>query len=130
ELGNLAAMRTNLAIYLQEYDDIQKTVSASNPETGAFETYVLNAAKADIPGVEFDVMVAPTASLIFTFGWSYVDPEYKKWPRAIESGPNLGQLVDYSESKFEWIPKHSLTTSVAYTLPLEAAVGEVTVGAY
>ena len=130
DLGNLAAMRTNLAIYLQEYDDIQKTVSGSNPDTGAFETYVINAAKAEIPGIEFDVMVAPTDSLVLTFGWAYVDPEYKDWPRAIDSGPNQGQVVDYSESKFEWIPKNSLTTSVAYTLPLDAAVGELTLGAY
>lgn len=130
DLGNLAAMRTNLAIYFQEYDDIQKTVSGTNPDTGAFETYVINAAKAEIPGVEFDVMIAPVAELVMTFGWAYVDPEYKEWPRFIDSGPNQGQLADYSESTFEWIPKNSLTTSVAYTLPLDQKVGEVVLGAY
>ncbi len=123
-------MRTNLAIYLQEYDDIQKTVGGSNPETGAFEAFVVNAAEAEIWGVEFDVMVAPTANLVMTLGYSYVDPEYKDWPRIQETGPDQGEIVDYSQSEFEFIPKHSVTGSIAYTLPLDADVGEVTLGAY
>lgn len=126
ELGNLAAMRTNLAIYWQDYDDIQKSVSSTNPDTGAFETYVVNAAEADIWGVEFDVMVAPTDSLTLTLGYSYVDTEYEEWPREVEPGV----IVDYSESTFEWIPENSLTFSVNYVLPLEAAIGEVSVNAF
>jgi iron complex outermembrane receptor protein len=126
ELGNLAAMRTNLAIYWQDYDDIQKSVSSTNPDTGAFETYVINAAEADIWGVEFDVMVAPTDSLTLTLGYSYVDTEYEEWPRETEPGV----IVDYSESTFEWIPENSLTASVSYVLPLDASIGEVSVNAF
>ncbi len=126
ELGNLAAMRTNLAIYLQDYDDIQKSVSGTNPETGAFETYVVNAAEADIWGVEFDVMVAPTTNLTLTLGYSYVDTEYDEWPREVEQGV----IQDYSESKFEWIPAHSLTGSVNYVLPLDEDIGEVALTAF
>ncbi|MCB1689556.1 MAG: TonB-dependent receptor, partial [Halioglobus sp.] len=58
-VGNFASVRTNLAIYAQEFDDIQKTLSGTNPDTGAFETFTANAAKADINGLEFDITIAP-----------------------------------------------------------------------
>ena len=121
QLGDIASMRTNLAIYLQQYDDIQKTVSGSNPDTGAFETFVVNAAEAEIKGVDFDVQIAPTDSLNITLAYAYVDAEYKEWDRAIAPGV----VIDYTESPFVYIAEHSVTGSVKYTLPLDASVGEV-----
>ena len=132
ELGNFAAMRTNLAIYLQKYDDIQKTVSGNNPETGAFETFVVNAAEAEIKGVDFDVLIAPTDSLNISIAYAYVDTEYKEWDRDVVN-PAFGKIpgepatitIDYTESPFVYIAEHSVTGSVKYTLPLDASVGEV-----
>lgn len=34
-------------------------------------------------------------------------------------------VIDYTESPFVYIAEHSLTTSLQYTLPLDASVGEV-----
>ncbi|MBK8990645.1 MAG: TonB-dependent receptor [Gammaproteobacteria bacterium] len=121
QLGEIASMRTNLAIYLQQYDDIQKTVSGNNPDTGAFETFTTNAAEAEIQGVDFDVLIAPTESLQISVAYAYVDAEYKEWDRAIAPGV----VIDYTESPFVYIAEHSLTTSLQYTLPLDASVGEV-----
>ncbi len=121
QLGEIASMRTNLAIYLQQYDDIQKTVSGNNPDTGAFETFTTNAAEAEIQGVDFDVLIAPTDSLQISFAYAYVDAEYKEWDREIAPGV----VIDYTESPFVYIAEHSLTTSLKYTLPLDASVGEV-----
>ena len=121
QLGEIASMRTNLAIYLQQYDDIQKTVSGNNPDTGAFETFTTNAAEAEIQGVDFDVLIAPTESLQISVAYAYVDAEYKEWDRAIAPGV----VIDYTESPFVYIAEHSLTTSLKYTLPLMASVGEV-----
>ena len=121
QLGEIASMRTNLAIYLQQYDDIQKTVSGTNPDTGSFETYTVNAAEAEIQGVDFDVLIAPTESLQISVAYAYVDAEYKEWDRAIAPGV----VIDYTESPFVYIAEHSLTTSLQYTLPLDASVGEV-----
>ena len=121
QLGEIASMRTNLAIYLQQYDDIQKTVSGNNPDTGAFETFTTNAAEAEIQGVDFDVLIAPTESLQISVAYAYVDAEYKEWDREIAPGV----VIDYTESPFVYIAEHSLTTSLKYTLPLDASVGEV-----
>ncbi len=121
QLSNVASMRTNLAIYVQEYEDIQKTVSGANPETGAFETYTINAAQADINGMEFDVTVAPTENLVMSLGWAYVDASYSEWDRLV--APDVS--VDFSDAPFVYIPKNSATSSITYTIPLDPSYGEV-----
>ena len=123
QLGNVAAMRTNLAVYLQQYDDIQKTISGTNPDTQSFETYVVNAAEAEIAGVDFDVLIAPSESLQITLAYAYVDGEYKEWDREYPSGS--GNVVDFSDAPFVYVPEHSVTGSVRYTLPMDASIGEV-----
>jgi len=124
QLFNFATMRTNLAIYSQEFDDIQKTLAGTNPDSGNFETFTANAAKATINGLEFDVTVAPIASLVMSVSYSYVDPEYDEWDRLVqENGENF--TVDYSDAPFVYIPKNSVTASINYTLPLSEAIGEV-----
>lgn len=124
DLGDLATMRTNLAVYAQEFDDIQKTLSGTNPDTGAFETYTANAAKADINGVEFDVTIAPVESLVIAVGYSYVDASYNQWDRTVSENNNVF-VVDYSGAPFVYIPENSATASVTYTLPLSESIGEV-----
>ncbi len=123
QLGDVASMRTNLAIYLQQYEDIQKTVSGTNPETLSFETYVVNAAEAEIAGFDFDVLIAPSESLLITLAYAFVDGEYKEWDR--EYLPGSGNIQDFSDAPFVYVPEHSVTGSLRYTLPLEASIGEV-----
>jgi len=127
-LWDLASMRTNLAIYSQKFDDIQKTLSGTNPDTGGFETYVANAAKATINGLEFDITVAPTANLVMSVGYSYVDAQYDEWDRLVQEN---GQVftVDYSGVPFVYIPENTLNVSASYTLPLSQSIGEVTLTA-
>ncbi len=128
DLWDLASVRTNLAIYAQEFDDIQKTLSGTNPDTGAFETFTANAAKADINGVEFDITVAPIESLVFMLSYSYVDASYNEWERQVSDSSGI-YVVDYSNAPFVYIPKNTATASVNYTLPLDASIGEVTLTA-
>jgi iron complex outermembrane receptor protein len=123
-VGNLASVRTNLAIYAQEFDDIQKTLSGTNPDTGAFETYTANAAKADINGLEFDVTVAPIESLVLALAYSYVDASYNEWERVVSENGTVS-TVDFSGAPFVYIPKNTATASINYTLPLDASIGEV-----
>ena len=77
--------------------------------------------EAEIQGVDFDVLIAPTESLSITLAYAYVDAEYKEWDREYSAG----RIEDYSDAPFVYIPKHSVTGSLKYTLPLDASVGEV-----
>lgn len=123
-VGNLASVRTNLAIYAQEFDDIQKTLSGTNPDTGAFETYTANAAKADINGLEFDVTIAPIESLVIALAYSYVDASYNEWERVVSEN-GMVSTVDFSGAPFVYIPENTATASLTYTLPLSESIGEV-----
>jgi len=120
DLLDWAAVRTNAAIYYQDFDDIQKTVAGTNAQTGAFETYTINAARAEIQGAEFEITVAPTENLSLNIAYAYVDPKYKKWPRPVN-----GQDVDFSDAPFVYIPKNSFTSAINYILPLDRSIGEV-----
>jgi len=121
DLFDWATVRTNAAIYYQDFDDIQKTVAGTNPDTGAFETYTINAARAEIQGLEFDVTIAPTENLTLNLAYAYVDPSYKKWPRLVD-----GETVDFSDAPFVYIPKNSFTSVVSYVLPFDSSIGEIT----
>ncbi len=116
ELGWLGNARTSAAYYYQDYDDIQKTQSISNA-SGGLETVIQNAGKAVVQGVDLDVTVAPTENFSMTMGYAYIDAYYKEWET---------ELFDNKDSPFVYIPEHSVFASANYTLPLDAALGDIT----
>src|SRR3546814_12194472 len=71
-------MRSNVAVYHQWYDDIQRTVAASNPD-GTPGSAVQNAAKAKVFGLELEQTIAPTQHLSLQLNYAYVLPEYDSW---------------------------------------------------
>ena len=71
-------MRTNVAVYHQWYDDIQRTVAVTNP-VGVPGSAVQNAAKAKVFGVELEQTIAPTDNLSLQINYAYTDPKYDEW---------------------------------------------------
>jgi len=128
-LGGQARLRTNLAVYLQDYEDIQKAQAIL--VDGVFGSAIVNAAKAEIKGVEFDVLFAPTANLALSFSWAHVDASYDEWDvqeqigRDPVTGAPIVIIRDNSDAVFDWLPKSSLTGSIKYTLPLDPRVGDI-----
>ncbi|GAB3106503.1 TonB-dependent receptor [Aestuariicella hydrocarbonica] len=125
ELGNKAdwelagmAVRTNVALYWQDYTDIHQTRSFDN--NGTIDTRTENAGKAVVKGAEFELTLLPTDNLQINFSYSYVDGEYKDKTDTIG-----GVEVDTTDSEFTYIPEQSLTLSTTYTLPVPASVGEM-----
>ncbi len=117
-------LRANFAVYQQDYADIQKTVSGNNPATGNFETYTVNAAEATINGFEADLTLAVTDYLTFTAGYSFVDASYDEWPRDVRVGGEVLTL-DYSQAEFTYVPENTVTGSMNYLLPIDAAYGDI-----
>ncbi len=129
DLENMA-LRTNLAIYRQDYQDIQKTVSGTNPATGNFETYTINAAEATIDGLEFDVTAALTENLTISVAYSYVDAGYDSWPREVMlPGATDPVTIDYSKADFLYVPENSASANITYTLPLDPEYGDISLNA-
>lgn len=117
-------LRANLATYVQDYSDIQKTVSGNNPATGNFETYTVNAAEATINGFEADLTLAVTDNLTLTAGYSYVDASYDDWPRDVMVGDQL-QTLDYTQADFTYIPENTATGTVNYLFPIDPEYGDI-----
>lgn len=127
EIGNKAdwnvsgiAVRTNLAAYFQDYEDIHHTRSFY--EGGLLVSRTENAAKAEIKGVEADITVMPTDNLQLSLSYSFVDAKYKKKIDLIGTAE-----VDTSGNEFPYIPEQSMTLSAAYTLPIDESLGEMSV---
>lgn len=122
-------LRTNLAVYMQEYEDIQQTISFTNA-SGGIDTKTINAAKAEITGLELDATFKPLDELTLAMSYSYVNAKYKERTDDLDfngnrvlAGAELG--VDTSSNAFPYIPENSATASVTYTLPLDAALGDI-----
>ena len=106
-------MRTNVAVYHQWYDDIQRTVAVTNP-AGVPGSTVQNAAKAEVFGVEIEQTIAPTDDLSLQINYAYTDPKYDEWRE-----PATG--ADLSATPFHFTPEHSGSAQLTYTVPLESA---------
>ncbi len=116
---SLGSVRTAIALYWQDYSDIQKTQGIEL--NGAFYTSTFNAAEAVIRGADVEITYAPTTNLVIGLAYSYVDAYYTEWFR---DDPTFG-MIDNSSSAFVYVPDHSVTGSVSYTLPLDPSIGEV-----
>lgn len=119
-------VRTNLAVYLQEYSDIQKTQQVASGNS--FGTATINAAEAEIKGLELETTVAFTENLILNLAYSYVDAGYDEWDLEKPWGTGGAIInVDVSDSDFTFIPEQSLTATVNYTLPVDESLGQMSV---
>lgn len=125
ELDNWGSVRLNWAAYWQDYSDIQKTQGTVTAD-GSFGTATVNAAEATIKGFEVDMIWAPTANLMLTLGYSYVDAGYEEWDVPVAVGTSVTTL-DASDGYFTYVPENSATASVRYTLPLDSSIGEISV---
>lgn len=118
-------MRSNVAVYHQWYDDIQRTVGVTNAG-GVPGSAVQNAAKAKVFGVELQQTIAPTSDLSLQLNYAYTDPKYDNWTEvgsdAINPTAPVAQqifpIVDLSDTPFHFTPEHSASGTVTYTVPL------------
>ena len=116
-------MRTSVAAYWQDYEDIHHTRSFDDGSgTGALVTRTENAAAAEIKGLEFDVTIAPIESLLLSLSYSYVDAAFKEKFDLID-----GVEVDTTSNEFPYIPEQSATFSATYTLPIDPSLGDMSI---
>lgn len=125
-----APLRTNVAIYQQDYEDIQKTTSFIDSTTGTFGTNTVNAAEAVIRGVEFDITWAITENFRASFAYAWTDAYYKEWTVDIIDtrvpGSAAVAQADASEGDFTYIPENSANITLAYDIPVDLSLGEMT----
>ena len=119
QFANGMSLRTNVAVYLSKFDDIQKTQDLV--VDGVLGTNIVNAAEAEVKGLEFEAFFNPTQNLELMASYSYVDAEYKSW---VKPGSG-GTLLDVSNAEFPWIPEHSANAYIKYYVPVDPAIGDI-----
>lgn len=115
------ALRTNLAVFYQKYDDIQRTVAVAT-SLGSPASVVINAASATVFGVELQQTIRPVEHLTLQFNGSYNDPKYKNWIDPATS-------TDLSTTPFFFTPKYSGNAMATYEASLPGDLGTLRFGA-
>ncbi|GAA5444946.1 vitamin B12 transporter BtuB [Microbulbifer sp. NBRC 101763] len=70
-------LRTNMAVFHNTIDDMQREENLPDPFTGVAQI-IRNTADATIRGAELEAMAVLTENLLFTFNVGYVDGDYDK----------------------------------------------------
>lgn len=111
-------LRTNVAIYQADYQDIQRLLS--DPAVLPVTTVTTNAGQAEINGVEFDFLYRPTSWLELSGFWAYTDASFTKF-----IAPNG---ADLSVFPFARAPENISGANLRVDLPTPASFAETNVG--
>jgi len=87
-------LRTNIAIYSQDYANIQRLVPFTTPG-GGVATNVLNAAKAKIDGWEFEGLYRPVEWFELSGSVAYTNPRYDSF---IANGVDVSKAATFAGS--------------------------------
>ncbi|HMO67583.1 MAG TPA: TonB-dependent receptor, partial [Novosphingobium sp.] len=97
---------------------------------------IINAGAARSYGVEVDALAVLFNSLRLTAGYTYLNTKVKQVASPADLAPLLvgtpfGTITPRVQkgSPFNDSPKHKLTLGASYTLPLDASVGDISLGA-
>lgn len=124
--------RLNVAAFTGKFTDIQLQatgitpanfpgIDASNAPTGTALT--INAGSSTARGVEVDGLIVPFEGFSLNYAVSYLDQYYNK----LSVAPLLAPF--FTSSNFSGSPKWSYQASASYVLPLDPAIGEVSLNA-
>ena len=112
-LGGDARLRTNLAVYHQNYSNIQRLAVDANDFTNQL---IINVPKAKVDGGELEATLIPFRGLSLTYGYAYVRPRYASF---VIGG------VDNSANTFSYAPHHTHTLSGTAELPIAEHAGKL-----
>lgn len=106
-------VRTNLAVYQTNYNDMQINQFASG--SGGATSLILNAGKARIRGIEFEATAVPSDGLTLTGSLGYTDPKYKEF---LFRDPFTNVVTDVAaEARFANVNKWNYILGAQYAFP-------------
>jgi len=111
-------LRTNVAIFYEDYKDIQLTTTRPDPALGVPLPAIENAGKAEMKGVEVEYTILPTDNLRFMGSVAYLDAKYKEYLSEIPDPNGGGQIqIDRSDEPMPRAPEWTAYLSVDYSIP-------------
>lgn len=115
------ALRFSASVFYYDYQDIQVNAIDQNVGGGGLSR-VLNAASAEVYGLDLDLTAQLSEALMVKAGLTYNNAEYDKFPDAqvYIPIPNVGALstiADVSGNKLERVPEYTAFATINYTQP-------------
>ncbi len=122
-IGNVH-IRSNLALYQSWYEDIQRTETLPNPNPPFnVVTQTNNIAKAEIRGFEMENQVLLTENLQILLNYAWTDAENTEWPGTTTS--IFGVVTPNEKAPYIGVAEHQGTIGVRYALPVDQALGQL-----
>jgi iron complex outermembrane receptor protein len=117
-------VRTNAALYNTDFTAIQASEAFSQPVNNQPETVNLigNFGTATIQGVELDATLIPFTGFELTVSYAYTDGRYDDFINIQTGGSELGR-------PFSWTPPQKFSVNARYRLPVDQALGNITLQA-
>ena len=107
-------LRTNVAVYLTDYEDVQRSIIVPGSASGSVVTVLTNAAEAEITGLELEAWLYPTDNLTIFGTVGYLDFEYKDFESFAQDGVTI---VDRSGEDVG-VPELQYSLSARYDAPI------------
>ena len=103
-------LRTNIAAYYNEFDDIQ--IAQFEAGTGGASSQLVNAGKATFKGIELDMVAVLAEGLILDLTYGYLDAEFDEY---LSRDPATDQEIDISNvTTVARAPEHTLNIGLQY----------------
>ena len=104
-------VRGSFALYSSNYEDYQAQVNALDADTAAFVTRTLNAAEAEINGVELDITILFSDYFQLVGSYAYTDAEIAKVDASLRAGFMQGNTLPYvSQNTYSISPQLDVPT--------------------
>jgi iron complex outermembrane receptor protein len=108
----------NLALFYNDYKNLQVFRFVPDPNTGVPTAFLDNAASATIKGVELELHARPGHGLDIELGMSYLDAKYKDYVVQQEDPAAGTPAIDYSGNKLVGAPEFHVNAVAEYTFNL------------
>jgi iron complex outermembrane receptor protein len=120
--------RTNFDVYYGWYQNVQKNdiVGFLGPMVEPPVVLTVNAAKANIKGLEFESTFIPNENFQLSMFYSYTDASYDKFLLPADLSETTGGIVGYDDhagSPFAYTPRNKLGATGRFHLPVDGSYG-------
>jgi iron complex outermembrane receptor protein len=116
--------RTNLAAYHSNFSNAQLSEAGTVLINGVASPInaIVNAASAEIQGLNFDTTIVPVKGVQITGSWAYTQATYQNVINVFN--PNAGA----SQRPYPFVSRNKFVVDAQYTLPLPEDLGPITAG--
>jgi iron complex outermembrane recepter protein len=112
---------TNIALYKSKYKNQQVTIQVPNIITGGIASFVDNAGRGDISGMEVEIRAVPSPNFSMNAAVGYTNADYKEFLTFIAGGTTPVDVANARE--FQNTPR--FTASASATMSSDFAGGRV-----